>query len=136
LTLVSDGPMVWVTIGVGGPIAERVREKGEAIPAPISGWALLDTGTPHTCIDEAAAKRMGLPHHDVQHLTSVGNTGSEHMVYSIEIEVRDLPAKIDTPYVIGATLEHWNIIALLGRDVLHLFTFYYNGPTGEVTISI
>jgi predicted aspartyl protease len=141
LALAAQGPVVRVTIGVSEPIAEQLRERGEMVPTPVSGLALIDTGTSTTCIAGTVAHEMGLPVSDVVKITSAANHGTAHNVYAVQIEIDGLPIKMHAPRAIGVRLEPGisvgqQLIALLGRDVLYLCTLFYNGPSGEITLSV
>jgi len=43
---------------------------------------------------------------------------------------------VDAPRAVGAALKAQGIVALIGRDVLQHCTLYYNGPAGQITLSI
>ncbi len=59
--LAVRGPLVQVTVSLADQIASELIKQGKAIPAPVQGLALIDTGAGSTCIDEEAAQKLQLP---------------------------------------------------------------------------
>jgi len=131
----EQGPLVRVSITLEENFAQTVVQSGLQLPGPLVGWGLIDTGASHTCIDEAAARRMGLPVIDVVGIASASEAEVQRNVYPIQVEVVGFPIRLQAPRAIGAELEGQGYIALLGRDVLQLCTIFYNGPAGEITLS-
>jgi predicted aspartyl protease len=98
--------------------------------------ALLDTGATSTCIDDTAARQLQLPVVNVVHVASASHASTPQNVYPIQVEVVGLPISIEAPNAIGAALSPQGLLALIGRDVLQHCTLFYNGITGEITLSI
>jgi predicted aspartyl protease len=98
--------------------------------------ALIDTGASSTCIDEQAAQQLQLPVVNVVNVASASHSSTPQNVYPIQIEVAGLPISIEAPNAIGAALSAQGLLALIGRDVLQHCTLFYNGLTGEITLSI
>ena len=136
LALLQTGPCVQVIIGLAQSLAEQLVQQGHAVPQPVSGMALVDTGASTTCIDEALAQRLGLPAIDVVQMTSASHAGTEANVYPIQMEIVGSPIRVNVPRAIGANLAPQGIVALIGRDYLQHCTLFYNGFTGEITLSI
>lgn len=109
---------------------------GGTLPAPISGWGLIDTGASSTCIDEGEAQKLGLPAIDVVPMASASHSLTMANVYALSIEIAGLPIAINVPRAIGAALSSQGLLLLIGRDLLRHCTLFYNGLTGEITISI
>ncbi len=136
VALQKQGPCVQVAIGLAQSIASQLLQQGQSLPKPISGIALIDTGASSTCIDEAAAQQLSLPVVNVVNVASASHASTPQNVYPIQIEVIGLPISIEAPYAIGAALAAQGLLALIGRDVLQHCTLFYNGITGEITLSI
>lgn len=133
--LVHDGPLIEVSIGVTGSVAEQWRNSGIGVPEPISGRALIDTGASITCVDEEVANTLGVPVREV--VTMVSATEEiEKNVYPIQMDVAGSELTIDAPQAAGANLQEQGLVALVGRDVLSHTTLHYNGPAGEYTLSM
>jgi hypothetical protein len=77
------GPCIQVTATVAATIAAQLNQQGIAVPAPVAGLALIDTGATHTCIDAAAAQQLRLPVVDVAASASVGRLAAS--------KVRNIP---------------------------------------------
>ena len=106
------------------------------MPAPVSGIALIDTGASDTCIDEQTARSMGLPVIDVVNMSSASQAITPRNVYPITIEITGLPFPLNAPHAIGAELRSQGLLLLVGRDALQFCTLFYNGVTGQITLSI
>lgn len=136
VVLQRQGPCVQVSIGLAQSIANQLLQQGKTLPKPISGVALIDTGATSTCIDDAAAKELQLPVVNVVNVASASHASTAQNVYPIQVEVVGLPISIEAPNAIGAALAPQGLLALIGRDVLQHCTLFYNGLTGEITLSI
>ena len=134
--LVEHGPWVQVTVSVAQTVAQQLLQQGIVLPAPVSGWALIDTGAGATCIDEAVAQQLRLPVVDVVQLASASHAATQQNVYPVRIELVGFPLTVDAPRAIGAALGAQGLLALLGRDLLHQCTLFYNGPSGQLTLAM
>lgn len=134
--MTQRGPCVQVTIGLARSFATQLLQSGKSIPQTISGLALIDTGATSTCIDDAAAQQVGLPVVNVVNVASASHASTQQNVYPIQVEITGLPISIEASNAIGAALAPQGILALIGRDVLQHCTVFYNGVTGEITISV
>jgi len=136
IALLQNGPRVQVIIGVAQSFAEQVVQQGQSVPKPVSGLALVDTGASTTCIDDSLARGLGLPVIDVVQMTSASHADTQANVYPIEMEIVGSPIKVNVPRALGANLTPQGIVALIGRDYLQHCTLFYNGVTGQITLSI
>jgi hypothetical protein len=57
-------------------------------------------------------------------------------VYPIQITISGSALQFNVARAMGAALEPQGIIALIGRDVLSVCTLFYNGLTGQITLSL
>jgi predicted aspartyl protease len=136
LVLARRGPVVQVTVGVSTQMAEQLVQGGKVVPTPVSGWALFDTGSSVTCIDEKVAQKLGLPVIDSVKLASASHAETDKNVYPALIAFVGVPIRLNVNRAIGAALENQKLVALLGRDLLRSFTMFYNGVAGQVTFSM
>ncbi|SRR5579871_243526 len=139
-TLESTGPLVPVTIGIPAALEQFCAEKGIAIPAPISGYALIDTGASASAVDEDVVLALG-----VQPIDSIP-TNTPHGAGRSSI----YPAKVTFPalqiedYAMNrlmgcklkwTTVDGKEIIMLLGRDMLKFFLLVYNGKSSDIHLA-
>ncbi len=134
--LIQRGPCVPVVIHVPDQFAAEFTKQGKPIPPPISGFALIDTGAGSTCIDEEAAKKLGLPVINVVNMASASHGSHKANVYPAKLQIAGLPMAINASSAIGAPLAVQKLLALIGRDVLSHFILIYNGANGEFTLCI
>jgi predicted aspartyl protease len=127
---------VQVKVGLAQSMANQILQQGKTPPVAISGIALIDTGATSTCIDDAVAQQLQLPVVNVVNVASASHGSTVQNVYPIQIEVTGLPISIEAPNAIGAALAAQGLLALIGRDVLQHCTLFYNGLTGEITLSV
>lgn len=133
--MVRRGPRVQVTISVARAIAEELAKQGQTIPAAVTGEALIDTGASSTCIDDAAARSMGLPVIDTTKLASVSHAGVEANRYPVRIEFLGGGVTMESPRAVGANLAVQGLLALIGRDILQHCVLIYNGVAGSLTLA-
>ena len=134
--LVMQGPLVQVIIGLAASLATQLIQQGQAVPNPVSGMGLLDTGASTTCIDDSVAQSMGLPVIDVVQMMSASHASSPANVYPIQLQLIGTPIRVEVQRALGAELKGQGIIALIGRDFLANCTLFYNGAIGGLTLSI
>jgi predicted aspartyl protease len=114
----------------------QLVQQGQTLPQPVAGLALIDTGATSTCIDEDTAQRLGLPVIDVVSVASASHASTQQNVYPVTLHIAGLPIPINVPRAVGAPLDAQGLLLLIGRDVLRFCTLFYNGLTGEITLSI
>lgn len=136
VALQRQGPCLQATVGLLHSMAQALLQQGDQVPAPRSGIALIDTGASDTCIDEQTAHDLGLPVVDQVNMASASHPASPRNVYPITIEITGLPFPLNAPRAIGAELIPQGLLLLIGRDALQFCTVFYNGTTGEITLSI
>lgn len=130
------GPRLNVTVAIADQIAQELIKQGKTIQPAVSGAAMIDTGAAMTCIDNDAAKKLQLPIIDVIKMASASHASHPANVYPIKLTIAGLPIGINAPRAVGAELKVQDLIALIGRDILTRCTLHYNGPAGQITLSI
>jgi predicted aspartyl protease len=109
---------------------------GQKVPAPVQALGLIDTGASNTCVDNDLALRLGLPVVDTVKMHSASHQAVEQPAYPISIEIIGTPIQFSVPKAMGASLSSQGLGLLIARDVLAMFTMFYNGVTGQITLSI
>lgn len=97
---------------------------------------MIDTGASLTCVDGAALRRLGAPKLGTANITTASHRLSPSEAFSIRLEIAGLNAEFDELRTASADLAPQGILLLIGRDILQHCTVFYNGPAGQITLSI
>ncbi len=136
LMLAQRGPVVQVVVTAAEPLLSQLLQQGIPAPEPVAGLALIDTGASATCIDDDAAAKLKLPVVDVVSIASASHASTKQNVYPVTFHIQGLPVTVNSLRTVGAPLAAQGLLALFGRDLLQLFTLFYNGLTGQITIAM
>lgn len=128
------GPVLQVSVTIEQNSGRGLIARGKTLPAPKSGIALIDTGASNTCIDEQAAQDLGLPVIDVANMQSA--THEKHPCNIYPVQIITPIVTLNAPRAMGAALASQGLLVLIGRDVLQNCALFYNGPTGQFTLSL
>jgi len=138
--LSSAGPLLQVQVMVPPALAALLGQSNQPIPAPGTGWALIDTGATRTCVDKAVLDEL-----EVQ-ATGAITTGTaagpaQQLLYPAKLNFPGANFEIEFGSVIGVDLSGQsiagqNVIVLLGRNVLSRCVLVYNGPGGIFTLAM
>jgi predicted aspartyl protease len=127
------GPIVQVTASIDQNAAKVLLAQGKTVPNK-AGFALIDTGASNTCIDEQAARDLGLPVIDVGSMQSASHEKHPCNIYPVQIVTPVVT--LNSMRTMGANLGSQGLLILIGRDVLAVCTLFYNGPSGQFTLSL
>jgi len=130
------GPVIPVAVTIEQSIAQQLLQQGTQVPAPVSGFGLIDTGASITCVDEAVAQSLGIAPIDVVTMHSASHTDVQCNVYPISFEIPSLGIGRNVPRAMAAALQAQGLVILIGRDALAACTFHYNGFTGVFELAI
>jgi predicted aspartyl protease len=78
------GPVLQVTVTIEQNAAKALLAQGKTVPSK-AGLALIDTGASNTCIDDQAAKELGLPVIDIGNMQSASHEKHPCNVYPVQI---------------------------------------------------
>ena len=127
------GPRVPIILTPPQDHLDALSQRGQVLPQPVQGMALIDTGASATCIDRQAAERAGL--NIVESGPMASATDVEIVpIYAARLDVLGFPGW-DALRAYGANLATHDLIALVGRDVLMDSVLIYNGPDGSFSIA-
>ena len=135
IALHQRGPALQVNVTIEANAGKGLAAQGKTLPPPKVGLALIDTGATGTCIDEQAAQELGLPVIDVAMMTSATHKDQQCKVYPVQISIPGM-LTLNSPRTIGAALAPQGLLVLIGRDVLRNCCLFYNGPMGQITLSL
>ncbi len=133
--LVVAGPRVAIQLEVPGALAKQLAAAGAPVPAPVTGYGLVDTGATRSAIDQSAVSRLSLQ--PVGVVTSGTAAGpSQHALYPLKVVLPQMTYTIEFGSVTGCNLSGMNLVMLIGRDVLRLGLFHYDGVSGAYALAI
>lgn len=133
VALQMRGPILQVTISIEQNAAKALLAQGQSVPSK-NGLALIDTGASNTCVDDQAAKELGLPVIDVGNMQSASHEKHPCNIYPVQIVTQVVT--LNSPRTMGANLAAQGLMVLIGRDVLAACNLFYNGPAGQFTLSL
>ena len=133
--LVVSGPRVPVQVEVPTALAKRLADEGKPVPAPATGWGLIDTGATSSAVSAKVVENLGVSPVGV---VKVGTAGGrrEQATYPIKLVLSTIGLSIEYGQVTGAELEGMDIVVLIGRDFLSRVLFIYDGPSAEYTLAL
>jgi hypothetical protein len=139
-TLEETGPLVQVVLGMPQALEEWCVKNGFPVPAPVQGYALIDTGASSTAVDEKIISGLNIiPIDSIPTSTPTGHGRS--FVYPAKVSFPGLNlGDVRMDRVIGCELN-WQcadgreVIMLLGRDILKHFLMIYNGPGSSISLA-
>ena len=142
--LAASGPIIQVEIQPPLILAQAFQKVGAPLPTPVQGFALIDTGASISSADTSVFTQMGINQNGV---ALVGTAGGQQQQFTYPARLSfpgtGIPA-FDRPKMLGCDLggsvvlgiPNAKLIALIGRDILKLFVFVYNGTAGVWSLSI
>jgi hypothetical protein len=138
--LAQSGPALDVSVSIPQALAEFYTRKRIPIPSPITGIALIDTGATRSCVHWPVMKALGV--NPIGIVTSGTAAGAvPHHLFPAHFQFPAARIDIDFTAVVGVDLtgqmiNNQQLIALIGRDVLSVGIFVYNGPMGAFSFAI
>ena len=141
--LMHIGLVLPVEVHVPPIVAQAITQAGKALPAPIVGLALVDTGATFTAVHEQVLQGLQLnPVGQINCGTAAG--ASQRYQYPVKLNFPAHGIEFDLAAVTGVDLSGTQVpimppqpmYVLLGRDLLQHMVLVWNGPAGMCTIAI
>lgn len=138
--LESVGPILDVQVSPSVDAIEAILREGGRVPSPISISAMIDTGASASVMKEGIAQQLGLNPVGVQRINTPSTRGLECPVFYLQLILDPTagltgPVQIDSRFIEAPLEGQNNLQALLGRDILRLGVFIYNGATNSFVFS-
>jgi hypothetical protein len=140
--LAANGPNIRVQIEVAAALAQSFQETNQAIPTPVVGVALIDTGASITAIDGSVVTQLGLNPNGVAMVGTAGGP-QQQSTFQARFSFPGTPllgfehARVLGCDLAGQTvLNQQPIVALIGRDILSRCVLVYNGSAGVFSLSM
>jgi hypothetical protein len=137
--LVRYGPLLQVEGSVPSRLAQFLARLNLPIPAPINGWALIDTGATKTSLDITTIRSLGVSAVGVTTLGTAGGA-SQHPLFPARFRFPAEQFEREYSSAVGVDLSGQqvlgqNLIVLVGRDLLADCVLIYNGHGGFFTLA-
>ena len=127
-----EGPVIEIMICPAQPVIQQIKKEGRQPPA-FNAIALIDTGATSTCISPEIVEKLGLISFDVQEVhTAAGQ--SEQFLYDIGVGLPISQPNILSVQAPCADLSGQPFQVLLGRDILSMCSFFYNGTDNSFVL--
>ena len=98
----------------------------------MSGLALIDTGATFSSIDEDILNALGIRPVGSTPVQTPSGVLQQREIFTCQFFFPGTPIPV-FPFanVVGSTLKHQGIVALIGRDLLRNFLLIYDGVHGS-----
>ncbi len=138
--LANFGPVLDVSVSIPPALADLYTRQQIPLPSPITGIALIDTGATRSCVHRPIMSNLGVnPIGVVTSGTAAGPV--PHNLFPAHFTFPAARIDIDFAAVVGVDLagqiiNNQQLIALIGRDVLSMGIFVFNGPVGAFSFAM
>jgi hypothetical protein len=138
--LANFGPVLDVSVSIPQALADLYTRQQIPLPSPITGIALIDTGATRSCVHRPIMSNLGVnPIGVVTSGTAAGPV--PHNLFPAHFTFPAARIDIDFAAVVGVDLagqiiNNQQLIALIGRDVLSMGIFVFNGPVGAFSFAM
>jgi hypothetical protein len=128
------GPVVDIKLALSPALIDKLRENGETPPPPIQIKGLFDTGASLTVIQEGLSNKLKLQPIGIEKCQTASSNDFSCYKYNLSIIFpNNVVIEVNA---IEMPLSGQNIQCLIGRDILSLGIFIYNGYIGEFSYSL
>jgi len=129
------GSRIAVQLEVASVLAKQLAAEGKPIPQPVTGTALIDTGATRSAIDDRTVSKLGL---SPVGLVKLGTAAGQKLqaLYPLKLTLPQLARVIEFESVTGCDLSGTGFEMLIGRDVLRLGLFVYDGVSGSFSLAL
>ena len=103
---------------------------------PFSGWGIIDTGAPTTCVSRNVAKLLRLRFTGTVRMNVASQSSSDSLspIYRASVTLPMLSGANPVRVAIGLrNLDNLDIHALIGHDFLRQCSFRYDGPNWRIS---
>ncbi|MFQ5759191.1 MAG: hypothetical protein ACE5IF_05895 [Candidatus Bathyarchaeia archaeon] len=121
-----------IDISLPQVLINHLTNQGVAIPQPVSGHALIDTGASISVVDLAVLTKLNIHPIGVANVLTTAGTAQQNL-FPARFQIPGMI--IDVSAVLGANLSSQGFVALIGRDILSRFIMIYHGPAGRMTLA-
>jgi predicted aspartyl protease len=138
LEISAGGPILDIAVCVSNARANAMHAAGQVPRSPIQVRGLVDTGASFTFIDPTVFERLGIPPSGTTPIRTPSTGQQPHIahVYDVNLVLMhpSLGYQFQNVPVAACELQIQGIQALIGRDVLRMCLFIYDGQSGRFTL--
>ena len=136
-----NGPLFDAFVRVSKSRFDALHTAKQTVPPAQQIRALLDTGASASCLDLSVITALGIQTTGTTQIStpSTGNTPQTVNLYDVSILI---PGPVPPPLIFNTVavagcelLQAQGFHALIGRDILSVCVFHYNGPLQQITVS-
>jgi hypothetical protein len=128
---------VRVAVSESGALA--LEAQGKALPKPVRGRGLIDTGSTCSFIDQSVAVALDLVPTGYTAISTVTPGSTDHFMglYDAAVTIVGHGAAVEFTLVrvVVCDLSNLGVDVLIGRDILDQCLLHYNGPAGLCTLA-
>jgi hypothetical protein len=137
VSLLPDGPIVNLQIGVSVPRRKALEAAGRTAPPSITVGGLINVGASSTVIDRKILRQLGINATGQVTFRSMaqGTVPEKSPQYDVSIAVGGFPQLLTEEMAVlegGFSLPSYQ--AIIGRDLLRLCRVTYDGPNRTLTV--
>ena len=125
---------VWKTEEKGSDVNLASHLVYDACQGSFDVAAVLSNDTDLVEPIRIVTQELGLPVIDVGQMQSA--THERHPCNIYPVQIASPIVTFNSPRTMGANLAVQGLLALIGRDVLAVCNLFYNGPSGQFTLSL
>jgi hypothetical protein len=143
LQIDAGGPILTALVTVSQARRAALQAADQPIPAASQVRALVDTGASCTCVDPSVLAGLKLTPKGSVNINTASSGGTPHAADQYDVALV-IPGPVpgstplifpNIPVVASELLNVQGFHALIGRDILGLCLFMYNGETGLFTLA-
>ena len=136
----EHGPLVHVRVTIDRTMRRAYESAARALPEPVRGLALIDTGAVQSGIDEGVALSLGLNPVGVSEMLTPAGEATKVGVFWGEVAFETAEFQPLRQQFLGMKLgykvKESRVVAILGRDFLRDGRLSYDGPSKLFSICI
>ena len=133
--LIRTGAVMEICVDYSDYIKKFYQKHDIEIQEKIRGAAIIDTGASRSCIDSKLAQRFSFPVINEVKVSTPSHTGYTAPVYTgISLDI----VAMGKSYMdlLGVEISNQGMQIIIGRDILSLGLFIYNGIDGSHSLCI